>query len=103
MNGFKVVEQTRFCHRNCYTQKYISKSHGSCALARRPMLVNIFMKFHEYILKGFKVKERTRFCKNKIATCKVQMGIIQNIYMQELWFLRSACRPALLNIYMTIS
>ena len=31
--------------------------------ARRPMLVNISMKFHEYILKGFKVKEQTRFCK----------------------------------------
>ena len=29
------------------------------------MLVNISIKFHEYILKGFKVKERTRFCKKK--------------------------------------
>ena len=68
------------------------------------MLVNISMKFHEYILKGFKMKERARFCKKKKnATCKDQMGIIQNIYIQELWFLRSACHPVLLNVYMKIS
>ena len=65
------------------------------------MLVNISMKFHEYILKGFKVKHRTRFCKKKKkkekknASSKFQMGIIQIIYIQELWFLRSACRPVL--------
>ena len=39
----------------------------------------------------------------KTAACKVQVGIIQNIYIQELWFLRAACRPVLLNIYMKIS
>ena len=28
---------------------------------------------------------------------KVQRGITKNIYIQELWFLRSACRPVLVN------
>ena len=40
LNGFKVIERTRFCHRYCYIQsskghyskKYISKSYDSCAL-----------------------------------------------------------------------
>ena len=30
--------------------------------APRPMLVNIYMKFHEDISNGFNVTERTRFC-----------------------------------------
>ena len=29
---------------------------------RRPVLVNISIKFHKDILNGFKVMERTRFC-----------------------------------------
>ena len=33
------------------------------------------------------------------ATYKVQKGIIKNIYIQELWFLRSARLPMLVNIY----
>ena len=67
--GFKVTERTRFCHRNSYLQS--SRGHNSkihiqelrflCS-ARCPMLVNIYMKFHEDILNGFKVIERTRFC-----------------------------------------
>ena len=32
------------------------------------------------------------------ATYKVQRGITQNIYIQELWFLRSAPLPMLVNI-----
>ena len=37
------------------------------------------------------------------ATYKVQRGITQKIYIQELWFLCSARRPMLVNIYMKIS
>ena len=53
------------------------------------MLVNISVKFHEYILNGLKVIERTQFV-TKTATYKVQRGITLKIYIQELWFLRSA-------------
>ena len=35
------------------------------------------------------------------ATSKVQRGIILKIYIQVLWFLRSACRLMLVNISMT--
>ena len=34
----------------------------SLCSARRPVLVNISIKFHKDILNGFKVIERTRFC-----------------------------------------
>ena len=33
------------------------------------------------------------------ATYEVQRAITQNIYIQELWFLRSARWPVLVNIY----
>ena len=32
------------------------------------------------------------------ATYKVQRGITQKVQIQELWFLRSACRLMLVNI-----
>ena len=70
LNGLKVRERTQFCHRNCYLQS--SKGHNSkniyprimvlAPFARRLMLVNISMKFHEDILNGFQVTERIRFC-----------------------------------------
>ena len=50
------------------------------------------MKFHEDILNGFKVIEWTQFV-TETATYKVQRGITQKIYIQELQFLRSAHRP----------
>ena len=58
--GFKVTERTRFCLRNCNLQN--SKGHNSKNINTRvmvlvfcmsPMLVNIFMKFHEGTLNGF--------------------------------------------------
>ena len=68
LNGFKVTELTQFCLRNCYLQS--SKGHNSKGIntrvmvlhsARRLMLVNICMKFHEDTLNSFQVTERTRF------------------------------------------
>ena len=35
LNDVKVIEQTQFCHINCYLQsskRHISKSYGSCAV-----------------------------------------------------------------------
>ena len=70
LNGLKVIERTRFCHRNCYLQSskghnskiYIQKLRFLRSVRRRIMMVNISMKFHEDILNGFQVTERTRFC-----------------------------------------
>ena len=68
LNDLKVIERTQFCHRNCYLQS--SKGHNSKKYiqalwflhsARRLMLINISMKFHEDILNGFQVTEWTRF------------------------------------------
>ena len=47
--------------------------------ARRLMLVNICMKFHEDTLNDFKVTERTRFFILETASYKVQRGIIQKV------------------------
>ena len=65
--------------------------------ARRPVLVNISLKFHEDALKGFNVIERTDFV-TETAPYKVQRGITQSIYIEGLWFLRSARLPMLVNI-----
>ena len=69
LNGFKVIEWTRFFHRNRYLQSskrnnsklYIQELwflHSAC----HPMLVNISMKFHEDILNDWKDIERTHVC-----------------------------------------
>ena len=69
LNGFKVIERTWFCHRtaNYKLQRDVTKKihiqelwflHSACHL----LVLNICMKFYEYILNSFKVIERTRFC-----------------------------------------
>ena len=87
LKGYKVIERTRFCHRNAtykvqrdITQKYISKSYGSCALHRRPILINISIKFHEDILNGFKVIERSRFCHRNCYLQSSKAHNSKNIY-----------------------
>ena len=65
LNGFKVIERSRFCYINRYLQ--ISKGNSKLYIqglwflhsACHPMSVNISMKFHEDILNGLKVIERT--------------------------------------------
>ena len=64
------------------------------------MLVNISMTFHEVILNGLQVTEQTALY-TVIGIAKVQRGITQTIYIQELWFLRYAHRLMLINISMT--
>ena len=66
---FKVIERTRFCHRtaNYKLQRDVTQKihiqelwllHSACHL----LVLNISMKFYEYILNSFKAIERTRFC-----------------------------------------
>ena len=59
------------------------------------MSVNISMKFHDDILNGFQVTER------KLLLTKFKGAELKNIYIQELWFLRSAHCLMLLNISAT--
>ena len=61
------------------------------------------MTFHVDILNGFQVTELQsgRHCILLSAKAKVQRGITQKIYIQELLFLRSAHRLMLVNISMT--
>ena len=105
LNDFKVIERTRFCHRNWYLQS--SKGNNSKLYiqelwflhsAGHLMLVNISMKFHEDVLNRLKVWKRTQFCQT--ATYKVRRGILTlKIYIQELWFVRFVCRLMLVNIH----
>ena len=60
--------------------------------ARRLMLIDIRIMIREDILNGFQAIEWTRF----FMTDKVPREIIKNLYMQELWILRSACRLMLI-------
>ena len=59
------------------------------------MLVNICMKFYEDTLNSFKVIEQTWFVTELLKFYK-----LQKIYIQELWFLHSACHLLVLNICM---
>ena len=63
--------------------------------AHRLMLIDTYIKFLEDILNRFQVTQRTWFCDRKSSR-----EITQKVKMQELWFLRSACRLMLIDIYM---
>ena len=67
--------------------------------ARRLMLVDICMKFHDASLYGLKVIERTQWRQDFVRD-KVQRVITQKILMQELPFLHSARRLMLVDICM---
>ena len=69
--------------------------HSACNL----LVLNICMKFYEYILNSSKVIEWTRFCQ-ETGTLKVRRDVTQKVSIQELWFLCSACRLMLINICM---
>ena len=65
LNSSKVIERTQFCQETAtykvqrdVTQKVSIQQLWLLRSARRLMLVNICMKFHEDILNGFKVTER---------------------------------------------
>ena len=60
LDSFKVIERTRFCHRNGFKiqrqiklKKYKSKSYSFCTLHFHPVSVTISTKFHEDILNVF--------------------------------------------------
>ena len=70
LNGFKVIERTR----NCYLQS--SKGRNAniniqelwfLHFARHRLVLNMCMKFYEYILNSFKIIERTRFCQETVT------------------------------------
>ena len=69
LNGYKVIERTRFCYRNRYLQSSLGNNSKLYIQelwilhsAGHPLLVKISMKFHEDIFNGLKVIERTQFC-----------------------------------------
>ena len=106
LSRFKVIERTRFCHRNWNLQS--SKGNNSKLYNQElwffhsvcnPMLVNISMKFHEDILNGFKVIELTHFW-HRNYYLQSSKGHNSNIYIQEFWFLRPARCLMLINISM---
>ena len=106
LNGFKVIERTRFCDRNWYLQS--SKGNNSKLYiqelwflhsAGHPVLINIPMKFHEDILNGLKVIERTQFCHRNCNIQSSKRHSFKNIYPRVM-FLRSLRCLMLVNISM---
>ena len=87
LNGFKVIEQSRFCHRKGYLQS--SKGNNSKLYiqelwflhsAGHQILVNIAMKFHDGILNSWKVIERTQFCHRNCYLQSSKEHNSKNIY-----------------------
>ena len=66
LNGFLVTERTRkiyyFQFQRAITPKICNPELRFLRSARRLMLFDICVKFHENISNGFLVTERTRFC-----------------------------------------
>ena len=58
------------------------------------MLIDIYIRILEDILNRLQVTEQTQFCG------KVPREITQNVHMEELWFLRTACPLMLIDIFM---
>ena len=69
--------------------------HSACHL----LVLNICMKFYEYISNSSKVIVLTWFC-HGTANYQLQRDVTQKIHIQELWFLHSACHLLVLNICM---
>ena len=108
LNGLKVKERTQFCHQNSYLQS--SKGHNYKIIYPRVMVLalctssnvglyfyGVSWRYHEW----FSSYRADTILSLKLLLNKVQRGITQNIYIQELWFLRSAHRLMLINISMT--
>ena len=103
LNSSKVIERTRFCHgtANYKLQRDVTQKihiQELCFLhsARQLLVLNICLKFYEYILNSSKFIERTRFCQ-ETAIQKVQRDVTKKVSIQELWFLRSARHLMLVN------
>ena len=62
LNGFQVIERTRFCESKGNNSKSIKARVIVLRCARHLMLIDMYMKFCEDSLNGFKVIEQTRFC-----------------------------------------
>ena len=104
LNGLKVIERTQFCHRNYYLQR--SKEHNSKNIYPRVMVLSLctssfLWSFMEISWMVFKLQSGHELV-TETATYKVQRGITKQIYIQELWFLRSAHRLMLVNISMKL-
>ena len=92
-----VVEMASFNVQRAITPKVCNPALRFLCSARRLIVLNIYVKFHENILHGFEVTERTRVC-GKIPFFNVQRAITPKQCNLELWFLRFARRLILLNI-----
>ena len=93
-SGFKVMERTR---KIANTQRALTQKVGKSELrfmcsARRLMVFNVCVKFHENMSRGFKVMERTR---NIVNT---QRAITPKVEKPELRFMCSARRLMVFNV-----
>ena len=87
-SSFKVMERTRkLLRQRAITPKIGKPELWFLCSARRLMVFNVCVKFHENMSSDFKVMERTR----KLLT-DTQRAITPKIGKPELWFMCSARR-----------
>ena len=93
-SGFKVIERTRKIvnTQRAITQKVEKPELPFMCSARRLMVFNVCVKFHENMSSGFKVMERTR----KIVN--TQRAITQKVEKPELRVMCSARRLMVFNV-----
>ena len=74
LNSFNIIdlvtETAIYKVQRGVTKKIHKQELWFLSSARRPIKLNIRMKFHEDILNGFQVRERTRFCDGQTAMSK---------------------------------
>ena len=87
-----VVEMAIFNVQRTITPKVYNPELRFLCSARRLMVLNIYVKFHENILNSFEVTERTRVC-GKIAIFQCSKGN-NSERMQSRGTVSALCRPS---------
>ena len=99
-NGHDFVTETdTYNVQRGITQNYISKSYGSCTLQVIQCWLIFLWRFMKISWTVWKLYSGHNFVTGT-ATYNVQRGITLKVYIQKLWFLRSARCLMLINISM---
>ena len=94
-----MVKMAIFNVQRAITPKVCNPGLQFLCSARRLMVLNICVKFHENILNGFEVTEQTQVCGKNCHFFNIQRAITPEECNPELQFLHSAHCLILLNMF----